>query len=241
MWTIVRSGDSVEKLEELLVLYPNYVKRQNKFHENPIHVAAKNGHTHIVELLIKFGGELYRQDIHGHLSIHGAAFHGHAETVEVLVRACPSIIDRYTGGGYFAMHIAAARGHASVVETLVRLGSQTIDSPNDLMQTPMDLALSGDYPEVIELLVRLGSRSLCTLYIIGVWRYYERYSSKALRTVFSLNGPAPSGSEQLEFQERIDEEFIVETRWRVYFMQSLVNRLLFALECQRFSSIKRIS
>jgi len=164
--------------------------------------------------------------------IHTAACQGDVVEIEWLFIQGADI-DVLNDDGWTPMHTAAKRGHVSVIEALVRLGSTAIDTPNRWGSTPIFIAALYGRASVIEALVRLGSTAFDTHNRYG-WVPLDvsgkAGKSEAMKTLRALGAGLP-----LE-----DEDEAHEIRWRVYFRDSLVEKLLFAAStCENVPPVKR--
>ncbi|KAL5487196.1 hypothetical protein EMCRGX_G019771 [Ephydatia muelleri] len=83
----------------------------------PLHEAAANGHTSLVDLLVTCGADINCRSKGGHTPLHLAAKWGHSETVQILLRykADLSLTD---GFGKTAKQVAEANSKGSVVRVL---------------------------------------------------------------------------------------------------------------------------
>lgn len=164
--------------------------------------------------------------------IHKAARKGDLEVVERLIQEGADI-DTLNDDGYTPLHCAAKNGHVAVIEALVRLGSNAIDAPTAWDKTPLFLAAVYDRGPAIEALVRLGSTSLERLDKYGWAPIHVAGISGNPEAVKALH--ALGAGDPLE-----DEDEAHEVRWRVYFRESLVEKLLFAAStCENVAPVKR--
>eukprot|EP01138_Halocafeteria_seosinensis_P002427 gb/GECG01002484.1/.p1 GENE.gb/GECG01002484.1/~~gb/GECG01002484.1/.p1 ORF type:complete len:250 (+),score=20.10 gb/GECG01002484.1/:1-750(+) len=88
--------------------------------QTPLHHAAANGHTALVQLLI----DTYKADVHaaddeGWTCLHSAAFGGRTEVVFMLVNKYKASPNVQTDWGFTPLHYACHRGLPDVVQTLV--------------------------------------------------------------------------------------------------------------------------
>ncbi len=193
-----------------------------------LHRAARKGNVEeLKRLLIPRPDLIDTPDKNSWTFMHVAACNGRAVIVETLVQLGSQTIDTFTSYGSTPMHLAAWNGHVSVVETLVRLGSQTIDALDKSGKTPMKVAVRNGHVSLVEALVRLGS--------------------KAINIYTFLNIPDKKNSVELalyylgakSYCDDYDEDAALETRYRVFFQQSLLQRC-FDHPSQRNSSSRRI-
>lgn len=89
---------------------------------HPIHTAAQNGYTRIIELLLQSGCDINLKDGTGNTPLHVSAAEGHTEVVRLLVNR-GSDINAIDNLGWTPIHLATRNGHADCVELLLKLGS----------------------------------------------------------------------------------------------------------------------
>ena len=89
---------------------------------HPIHTAAQNGYTRIVELLLQSGCDINLKDSTGSTPLHISAAKGHTEVVRLLVNK-GSDINAIDNLGWTPIHLATRDGHTNCVELLLKLGS----------------------------------------------------------------------------------------------------------------------
>jgi ankyrin repeat protein len=120
------------------------------------------------------------------------------------------------------VHDAALKGDVETIERLVREGADIDErNPHDADVTPMHYAAENDHPEVIEALVRLGSKAMGMPDKTG-WLPFTAAS-------FLLNLDASRTFVALGMKcvgLRVTEDEAHEVRWRVYFRESFVQKLL---------------
>ena len=69
----------------MLDRHPKLAARADGRGDLPIHHAARNGDTEIVQLLITYGAEVNARNKRGHTVLYCAGGHGHADTVRLLL------------------------------------------------------------------------------------------------------------------------------------------------------------
>ena len=94
----------------------------------PLHEAAANGHTSLVDLLVTCGADINCRSKGGHTPLHLAAKWGHSETVQILLRykADLSLTD---GFRKTAKQVAEANSKGSVVRVLYSEGNKDQAQP----------------------------------------------------------------------------------------------------------------
>ncbi len=168
----------------------------------------------------------------GFTAIHEAACCGHCLIVELLVHLGSKTIDTPCFG-YTPLRSAVMFGHNSTVETLVRLGSKAIDMQGNFSRTPMHSAVDRGPTSVITLL-RLGSKSIDAVCVNNETPLSSSICDKdTAKTLILLGADYSKHRDQyrikcvlMELQRDGWEELAYETRYAVYFEQSLTDRLL---------------
>jgi ankyrin repeat protein len=155
------------------------------------------------------------------LALHAAAKKGDLKEIEKLVREGADV-DARDWMGVTHMHHAAGKGRAEMVELFFRLGSQAIDTPDFDGWTPMHAAAVYDHAPVIETLVRLGSKSLDARDNLCKTPYRAACLWFSVDAAFTL---AALGAEAA-YEPRPPEDEVHEVRWRVYFRESFVEKLI---------------
>lgn len=85
----------------------------------PIHVAARKGHTDVVELLLNAMGHIVRPSLCGHTPLQIASKHGHDSTVDILLSKRPEDLYVRDFIGFTPLHSAAAAGQLQIVKKLM--------------------------------------------------------------------------------------------------------------------------
>jgi ankyrin repeat protein len=78
-------GD-VARVRSLLVRHPHVAKALDGRGDQPIHHAARNGDTEIVQLLIEYGADVCARNPRGHTVLYCAGGHGHLATLQLLLK-----------------------------------------------------------------------------------------------------------------------------------------------------------
>ncbi len=127
----------------------------SKSGDTPLNLAARNGHTPLVEFLVSQGAYVNAGNIIGATALHDAAYNGHADTVECLVGLGANVNTR-DKAGVAPLHIAAYNGHAATVECLVSLGANVNIGDND-DGTALHMAARNGHAAIVEYLVLHGA------------------------------------------------------------------------------------
>jgi ankyrin repeat protein len=114
----------------------------------PLHWAALNGHTAVVNALTGAGAAVDTKDARGATPLHMAADKGHLETVRLLLDRGANIEAR-NSDGWTALFWAAAHGHPEVVRFLLAAGGEARAVAVKLHATPLHVAASADVAELL--------------------------------------------------------------------------------------------
>ncbi|XP_062871039.1 ankyrin repeat and SAM domain-containing protein 1A [Trichomycterus rosablanca] len=120
----------------------------------PLHHAALNGHSEVVELLLKNDALTNMADNKGCYPLHLAAWKGDQRIVRMLIHKGPSYpkLNEQNNDNETALHCAAQYGHSEVVRVLLEeLTDPTMR--NTRFETPLDLAALYGRLEVVKLLL----------------------------------------------------------------------------------------
>ena len=97
----------------------------------PLHVAAREGHTEVVELLCNNGAFIDAVDKFNYTPLHLAARQGHTDVVKLLLQNGASI-DAMDMFQYSPLHFAATGGHPRTVKVLLDKGAKMIHGESAL-------------------------------------------------------------------------------------------------------------
>lgn len=199
--------------------------------------SALKAHSHLIDIPYGWIPRLAARKRHefGWTPIYAAARKGRVSAIEMLVRFGSTAIDVPDCEGWTPMITAAHKGHLSVIETLVHLGSTAIDTPDDYGWTPLSTAVRTYQIPIVEALIRLGSaaidipdrRGRTPLYIALSHEYFEcAQILKMLGANTNIQTEGLSDERLEELLAPIDEDETAKVRYRVYFSESLVHKLL---------------
>ncbi|KAG2424640.1 hypothetical protein HXX76_014365 [Chlamydomonas incerta] len=127
----------------------------------PLHKAASNGHTKVVEALLAAGAGKDIANKDARTPLHKAAERGHTEVVKALLAAgagkdMANKASRRLADGWTPLHGAAYSGHTEVVKALLAAGAGTDIADKD-GATPLYSASFLDRREVVTVLVAAGA------------------------------------------------------------------------------------
>lgn len=125
------------------------VNQQTDCITTPIHFAAYNGYTDIVNLLIKRGANIVIADRFGIAPIHSAAQNGHEEVVKILLKHGESI-DVIDDSGHNCITMALLRNKPKMILFLHSLGCP-------ILPGSIELCIEHNLENLIPMLVKLGA------------------------------------------------------------------------------------
>ncbi|GMP62723.1 hypothetical protein CsSME_00024713 [Camellia sinensis var. sinensis] len=125
------------------------------FDENPLHIAAMQGHLDFGKALVTLKKDLVSDlDSKGRSPLHLASANGYIEIVKVLLMANPSVCLVRDEDGRTPLHVAAMKGRVDVVNQLVRARPEVAKFQLDRGQTVLHLCVEYNRLEVLKLLIR---------------------------------------------------------------------------------------
>ena len=111
-------------------VHPNVAAADAHGGLHPLHLAAREGHTSIVELLLQNGVDVNAATASGRTALHYAAQRGRVEVARLLLDRGANVKaetaaepDEDDFGSCQPLHLAAYHGHAAVVELLLQRGA----------------------------------------------------------------------------------------------------------------------
>jgi ankyrin repeat protein len=119
-------------VEEILDMCPSLLRQSNAKSETPSHIAARFGHSDIVEVLIKYCAQtLHDQDLEKgiepvkemfkmtnkekDMALHEAVCYNHLKVVELLIKEDPNFLYSVNNVGETPLYITAERRFKSVL------------------------------------------------------------------------------------------------------------------------------
>lgn len=133
----------------------NVNTRDPMYGNAPLHWAARNGHTMIIQWLLDHGADKDAVAKNGNTALHFAADAGNTTSAEVLLKAGldPNAKSKFN---YTPMHWAAAKGHLQTMQVLLKHGSDINAKDKDGL-TPLHLVADKGYDHCLEWMVQSGA------------------------------------------------------------------------------------
>jgi ankyrin repeat protein len=131
---------------------------QDNRRESPLHMAARKGHSEIVQNLLKAGANIAARSIWmGNTPLQLAAENGHLDTVKLLIEVDQTKIDsQNTGQGRTPLHLASQHNHLSIVNYLIEAGAN-IEATDSKKSTPLHLAAESGSVDALNYLISQGA------------------------------------------------------------------------------------
>jgi ankyrin repeat protein len=120
-----------------------------------LHLAAKNGHLHIVNRLVALGADVNEKDDLGWTPLLSALKYSHSAVVDRLVELGASVNKKISFGDT-QLHIAAKNGYSHVVDRLVELGA-SVNEKGNCGIAPLHLASGKGHINIIDRLIEHGA------------------------------------------------------------------------------------
>ncbi|CAL5401573.1 unnamed protein product [Camellia sinensis] len=125
------------------------------FDENPLHIAAMQGHLDFAKALVTLKKDLVSDlDSKGRSPLHLASTNGYIEIVNVLLMANPSVCLVRDEDGRTPLHVAAMKGRVDVVSQLVQARPEVAKFKSNRGETVLHLCVEYNRLEVLKLLIR---------------------------------------------------------------------------------------
>ena len=121
---------------------------------SPLHWAAKEGRTSVVELLIKRGARINASNMGDDTALHLASAHGHREVIQVLL-ANKADVNATNEHGNTPLHYACFWGYREIAMDLIRAGS-IVSIVNKYGEVPLDKSRGELTDELVRLATELG-------------------------------------------------------------------------------------
>jgi ankyrin repeat protein len=208
--------------------------------QTPMHTAAYYGHPHIIRLLLELGSNsLYAITDSNYTTLHSAMESDNIETVIMLIEYGLKL-DALAVNKLMPMHLATNRNKQcyETVEQLLLHGSKAATIPDNDGYTPLYYAATHYNRDVFELLLKFNNKLLDSD-INKIFTFFNNHyccitnlsrKQAVVTTIVSITGDYSKLDEYKRSDLaslRVDEETVLETRYRVYFATSLTFLLLF--------------
>lgn len=96
----------------------------DNLNRTPMHLAAENGHAHIIKILAdKFKESIYERTRDGSTLMHIASLNGHVGCATMLFKK-GSYLHMSNKRGVRSIHTAARYGHIGIIKTLIQRGEK---------------------------------------------------------------------------------------------------------------------
>mgnify|MGYP003385887176 CR=1 FL=1 len=205
----------------------------------PLAIASREGHLSVVEALVYHSNKSVNTSSScgiGSTPLEFAVLGGHSHVIEFLARSGGSIDVRHNGSSL--MHTAAMSSikQTGVIEKLLCLGSRDLDFQNEDGMTPLSFAICCGNIESVSDLIRFGSKALEIPDFKGETPLEMAFFKGDVEIVellialgVSLANFVPNVRHRVvlaEVLEKLTEDRRADTRYPIYFGESLVSRLL---------------
>jgi ankyrin repeat protein len=148
---MAREGQ-LDLLQAAIEENPEFVHAKATDGETPLHKAAGNNQTAVVEFLLANGARVDAQDNDGETPLRDAAKAGYTDVMELLI-ANGADLNARDADGDTPLHLAVKYGQENAVELLLAKGA-IIDVENNDGDTPAELAVEEGETEIAERLAR---------------------------------------------------------------------------------------
>ncbi|KAK2716435.1 hypothetical protein QYM36_010851 [Artemia franciscana] len=141
--------------------FQQVINIQDRCGRSPLLLAAKYGHTRVMDLLLKNQARVDVFDSEGFSALHYASESGHSSSCDLLL-IHNAFVNSKSRQGLTPLHLAALKGYTNLVKRLITIHGATIDSLTLRKETPLQLAAESGQLEVCRLLLELGSNPEAT-------------------------------------------------------------------------------
>lgn len=140
--------------EALCSNFPELINFRDYDRRTGLHVAASEGHVHLVKLLVQQGAKINRSDRWGGSPLDDAHRHRHAEVIHFLKQNGASFGSPSQSNNFIT---AAAEGDLDEVKALLEFGNVDLNQGDYDARTPLHLAASAGASEVVQFLCDKGA------------------------------------------------------------------------------------
>ena len=155
----IKAKNSAEAIRLIGQMSPgDFVEDYTKFgyHQLPLHFAAYNGLTDVVEQLLKLKPDLITMvSKDGQTALYGAAYGGSEQVIDKLLELKPDLISMVDHNNSTALHLAALGGNEQVVNKLLQLKPDLIGMVDIVGYTALHYAAQKGSEQVINKLLEL--------------------------------------------------------------------------------------
>ena len=131
-------------------------KREPKFGQTALHIAAYCDRPVILKALIEGGADVNAQDNQGCTSLSFSAQEGHTMIAMELIKAGADVnLARHAG--VTPLHMAAKNGHEACAAMLIQAGAD-VHRRTETGGTPIGIAIVNEHEKIAKLLRQLGAR-----------------------------------------------------------------------------------
>jgi ankyrin repeat protein len=145
----------IQAIIDLLIDKGADIQAINKDRAAPLHIAANEGHTKMVQCLIEKGANKEAKDNNGSTPLHIAACKGYTKVVQCLIEKGADLQAR-DNAGLTALLRAACNGHLATVKWLLASGA-SLKEKHNYGNTALLYAACHGHTEVVQLLLDQGA------------------------------------------------------------------------------------
>lgn len=132
------------------------VNAVNTADETPLFIAARWGHTQVVQMLLKKNAHVELGKVNSDMTpLRIAANNGHVDVVRALLAANACMDDVESDDGLTVLYEAARKGHVEVARALLEHGAK-LHVPNRNEQAPLYVSARNGHTDVMRLLLEHG-------------------------------------------------------------------------------------
>lgn len=129
-------------------------RRKNRSGFDALHVAAREGHSAIVQVLLDHDPTLSKTFGPSNVTpLISAATRGHIEVVQLLLDKDSGVVEMAKTNGKNALHLSARQGHVDIVKALLDKDPQLARRTDKKGQTALHMAVKGTNCDVVKALV----------------------------------------------------------------------------------------
>ena len=160
-----RSG-SLEDFKILADIEPDILRNRSIQENTALHIAARFGHTKLVEEIIKRNPSLVLStNLKGETPVHNASRAGHENIVSIFIDSVKDFNNIYIArlrdiSGNTPLHGAVKNKHSTVVWALARQDLQSLELVNDAGESPLSIAIDLRYVGIADDIIDLNPRTL---------------------------------------------------------------------------------